>query len=446
MSIAEGVALVCSGASTMVLGGPGRGKSTMAHKVTEHLYKVKGTVVISAASTGKAAEHIPQGNVNGRRFPGMTVHSTLLQKDMWESVIQSKPRHIVVMVDEVFMLNADPFIKLLRKLKRVTYQIQQTFPGHRLAVQWVFTGDECQLQSVGDSLLTVVEFTNWLAEAKVVFCTLTEHQRFKACAEYVELVDALERRDARRVVEILSGLCVGPARPSPPPGAPAIFLGYTNKEVQSYNMQAQRHYAGIPGALVYVFVHPKTNAVLWTAARGSNLVSKKNMKDADGRLVLTNGSICVMEAVVGTACTLSQVTAGYDKRAHRFYFLDKELKVDVLKDEAIQTVCARKESKEYLVDLKNGDGMTVHMSQGMTFKDKPVTCALGGVRDWQTMYVMLTRAEFISQLRIKPFAEDLIYRLAAAPLPPEVRAFQQRVRDSAELDADGAARKRARVV
>ncbi len=158
---------------SFIIGGPGVGKTYVAHKLIEAFLKAFPKALVSiAAPTGKAVanlqEKFQKSEIQQQLHP-MTLHKLFFKK------IHSYLPYDLILIDESSMIDAAFFLKLL----------QYTKPNSRL----IFLGDPNQLPPIGMGTL----FKDLLEKSDACFfltnCHRTEIKDILSCAETVQKGD-----------------------------------------------------------------------------------------------------------------------------------------------------------------------------------------------------------------------------------------------------------------
>jgi hypothetical protein len=425
-----------SWASCFVLGGPGTGKSTTMHTLAEHYSRMDFVSLLCAAPTGAAATLLPHSKMKKRRFEPTTVHRLFSSAEIWDAFLVARPKHLVIMIDEMILLPWDAFCTLRKKIGKMVNQLEEVCMGHRVVVQYIMFGDEHQMESVDASIIDINEFYTWARSNVRGCCRLTMRHRFKD-VEYLELVTALEERNANKVGDLLR-LC-------PPPGVDGVCIARTNEEVRRHNLTSQTRAAATAGAVAYSFYLPTGKRVM-LVTRGCRMIGLRNIYNKETKAsVISNGALCTMESAAGTH-------AQGHTTSHKHYVVDKHLTIVVLHKKADGTtheitIESRHDEdpvdnvRRWWIPVACADAITVNKAQGKTFAaPTKLIFRLTGWNAWTMYLTALTRGREFSQFRIAGLDQSALDRAAAKPVEENVQTFLRFI--SSELESHPVPRKR----
>jgi hypothetical protein len=425
--------------SCFVLGGPGTGKSTTMHKLADLYAGMDFVSLICAAPTGAAATLLPQSKLKKKRFQPTTVHRLFTSEEIWAAFLVARPKHLILMIDEMILLPWDAFCTLRTKVRKMVEKLEDACMGHRVVVQYIMFGDEQQMESVDESIIDISEFYAWARANVKGYCRLTMRHRFKD-VEYLALVTALEERDAGKVGDLLR-LC-------PAPAGDGVSIDRTNEEVRRHNLESQTRAAAFPGTVAYSFYSPTGTRVM-LVTRGCRMIGLRNIYDKESKAsVINNGTLCTMESAAGTE-------AQKHTHIHKHYVVDKHLNIVVLhkKEDGTThdiTIASRHDAdpvdnvRRWWIPVACADAITVNKAQGKTYPPPTkLIFRLTGWNAWSMYLTALTRGQEFSQFRIAGFDQSALDRAAAKPITDSVDTFLTFIRS--ELQRHPPPLKRLRV-
>jgi exodeoxyribonuclease V alpha subunit len=173
----EAVKAMCCTRISIIIGGPGVGKTTTIKKYIEHKLSNDTTTVIAVALAGTAAKQITNSFPNHPRLKIGTIAKELLYNiDSETGEFKYKNEYLLIIIDEFSMVDMFTFIKILKIIKNIGYD----------KVQLILVGDPNQLPSIGCGKL-LKDFIN--------------SKKFK-CVELTEIM----RTDKKNIITTLNNI------------------------------------------------------------------------------------------------------------------------------------------------------------------------------------------------------------------------------------------------
>jgi hypothetical protein len=414
------VAAVRSGQSVVVSSRAGCGKTTLINTAVKQITGYH-TTVICLAPSAMAASHMPAITVNGTELrDACTIAFFLANRGMRSDIRAAQQTRLVVVVDEVFMMVATDFTKLIAAVNAL--QIA--------TVQFVLVGDEMQLlPPKGIVFLACAAWRKFAADVAPRFLTLSVHMRAQD-QEMVALLKALENRDWQAATNWIKTVQISATR-TPPPGTVAIC--FSNARCDRHNDQAYHDYerdAG-PGSCIHIVqwatdeTGEKTLRVVMRAFYGMPVRVTENLPE----YTAINGTLGTLDAVSGDRCTDLQELTQTDVR-HRVFWLNKNLRATIrIKDETDhRSVCvapSARHNQPLHLPLVRAVAITIYAAQGCTI-DRKVVINLDcpGLLRPADLYVAASRVRRLDQLFFVPQSDEHYKQLLEKPVDPHVAAFQ----------------------
>jgi hypothetical protein len=185
----EALAILDSGASVLLTGAAGSGKTFTLNSFIRHA-KAKGKTVAVTATTGLAATHLNGTTIHA--WTGIGVHD-VLPRDFALHMGQQRRKIIIdtdiLVIDEVSMLH-DYRLDMIDEVCRSVREVDEPFGG----LQVVLCGDFFQLPPVtrGDEANgNFITSSNAWQEGDFSVCYLLEQHRQKSDQEYTDILNGI---------------------------------------------------------------------------------------------------------------------------------------------------------------------------------------------------------------------------------------------------------------
>ena len=446
----------------------GTGKTTTIKLIVataRQLFADGSVWILVCAPTAQAARTSGDSFIDGKLIPAETIAWLVAKGDaanmvVWDKLQASaavgKCKCIKIIADEFSMINYRDWVGLCaRAFKAVE--------GTRCKVSVVVFGDVKQLPAIENGLLHTMlmksssqkpigrndvqmskfqagNFTlqSFLHRSEVKAFELTQGLRFlhEDGGDMQLLVRGLIQRNPNIVLPYMQCLQVSAHRPSPKPGLDnAVFLCYTNEQVQIINKQAAI-FVGSARRIVYFLVEPKSKKVQTLLVESAPVVGIVNVRvPRSSDFLIANGEMAMCESVVGTEAQdvmpLAEDAYGVWNTCpiKRYLLINKELSIYVRKnaDRSLVQLVPKKVDGENVVPVELAWSLTVHKEQGATI-EPPTRLVINTARfnSRRLLYVAITRVRCIWQLFFVGVDPDNIVEMLAAEDDRASAAFLHR--------------------